>query len=350
MPARWICLSFLSLFLAACGGGSGNDNASAGSGSNPPPTTTPPPSSGNGNGSGNTPAPGPLTNIQFNSPGDIAADASGNIYVVDGEVGSNRILRIAQDGVVTTLAQSETPLTRISALAAMPNGDIYYIRSQSNETTYTYSDAIWKRSNGGAAQMVASITAGPLAVDASNGDIFAYEAGNVIRVSQDGSKETLFSVNGGTVESLAFHNGTLWSSVYYLSRAGRETRVLAWRRGESAGTPLSGMESDWLDVDMASTEAGIYLVHADANQDNPSRQSCVVDLLDTVSLTTSSVAGQPGEPCGYQDGIGAAARLNSGHITQGSDGNLYITDPSNNVIRRVTPAGAVSLFAGTPEQ
>lgn len=50
----------------------------------------------------------------------------------------------------------------------------------------------------------------------------------------------------------------------------------------------------------------------------------------------------------YVDGTGAAAEFAlTGAIISGRDGTMYVPDPRNNVIRRVTPSGVVSTYAGT---
>lgn len=50
----------------------------------------------------------------------------------------------------------------------------------------------------------------------------------------------------------------------------------------------------------------------------------------------------------YVDGLGRAARFNQPvALTFGPDGNLYVSDAQNNVIRRLTPAGEVTTFAGS---
>jgi sugar lactone lactonase YvrE len=67
----------------------------------------------------------------------------------------------------------------------------------------------------------------------------------------------------------------------------------------------------------------------------------------TPACTVSTLAGQAGVR-GTVDGTGAAARFAgpSGVILD-TAGNLYVTDTFNGTIRKITPAGAVSTLAGT---
>ena len=63
--------------------------------------------------------------------------------------------------------------------------------------------------------------------------------------------------------------------------------------------------------------------------------------------TVSTIAGSPGVN-GFADGTGAAARFDSPcGITVGPDGDLYVADRNNHRIRRVTPAGVVTTYAGS---
>ena len=62
----------------------------------------------------------------------------------------------------------------------------------------------------------------------------------------------------------------------------------------------------------------------------------------------SVFAGSPGQT-GYVDGVGADARFNwPKDIVADGNGNLFVSDGNNNVIRKITPSGAVSTYAGTP--
>ena len=62
----------------------------------------------------------------------------------------------------------------------------------------------------------------------------------------------------------------------------------------------------------------------------------------------TTFAGEPGR-VGSADGTGAAARFNDpSAIAVDGAGNLYVADSANNTIRKITPSGACSTLAGKP--
>ncbi|HTG44267.1 MAG TPA: NHL repeat-containing protein, partial [Verrucomicrobiae bacterium] len=70
----------------------------------------------------------------------------------------------------------------------------------------------------------------------------------------------------------------------------------------------------------------------------------------TPSVTVSTIAGAAGS-IGKTDGKGTAARFNYPFgITTHENGNLYVSDLHNHVIRVITPAGVVTTLAGTATQ
>lgn len=91
---------------------------------------------------------------------------------------------------------------------------------------------------------------------------------------------------------------------------------------------------------------------------DPTNQSLYVSNLSTVrqialpgpGFLVSTLAGPapPNTQTGFIDGSGAAARFHNinGIVYDTSDGNLYVTDGSNDAIRQVTLAGNVTTLAG----
>src|SRR5262249_20997845 len=68
----------------------------------------------------------------------------------------------------------------------------------------------------------------------------------------------------------------------------------------------------------------------------------------TVSGDIVTLAGQIGG-CGFADGFGSVARFNEvTGIAVDRSGSLYVADNGNSVIRKITPSGMVTTFAGSP--
>ena len=79
----------------------------------------------------------------------------------------------------------------------------------------------------------------------------------------------------------------------------------------------------------------------------PTRQYSAIYKIGA-NGTVQRLAGQAGVR-GHVDGAGGSAQFSSiGGGTVDSAGNLYVADKGNHVIRKITPAGAVSTLAGQP--
>ncbi|NBT10073.1 MAG: hypothetical protein EBT24_03605 [Betaproteobacteria bacterium] len=73
-------------------------------------------------------------------------------------------------------------------------------------------------------------------------------------------------------------------------------------------------------------------------------------VIRRIAAATGEVTTWAGSGvAGYANGTGAAAQFNGPRgLAIDAAGNLYVADTGNHVIRRVSPVGAVTLFAGTP--
>jgi len=71
-------------------------------------------------------------------------------------------------------------------------------------------------------------------------------------------------------------------------------------------------------------------------------------LAYCVTSPTGTVTTFAGGSSGSTDGTGADARFNYPQdVAVDGDDNLYVADPSNHTIRKITPAGVVTTLAGT---
>jgi sugar lactone lactonase YvrE len=67
----------------------------------------------------------------------------------------------------------------------------------------------------------------------------------------------------------------------------------------------------------------------------------------TIAGDVTTFVGTPGLPGAYLDGLGADARFNSPKgLATDALGNVYVADISNDRIRKITPSGMVSTLAG----
>lgn len=117
----------------------------------------------------------------------------------------------------------------------------------------------------------------------------------------------------------------------------------------SSITPIAGGQDGYLDGAAATAQFNqpLGITHDAAG---------VIYVADTqnhvirrvaVDGTVSTLAGSAGQT-GATDGSGSAARFNEPRgMVLGPDGDLYLADRGNNVVRRVTTAGVVTTYAGS---
>jgi sugar lactone lactonase YvrE/ribosomal protein S11 len=238
---------------------------------------------------------------RFNNPISVAVDPNGNIYVVDG--GVNTIREISPSGVVTTLAG--TPLVYGTADGTGPSAKFKNpgnIRWASAGSLYLTDDvSIRNITPAGVVTTVYTGTGQLAGLDVSQpGIVLATDVTNKIAVKINLIAHTATTIATGFKNPVGI--------------------VLAAPSSSLAGTTYVADE-------FAAT-------------------------LDAISTTgiLSTLAGTPGVS-GYADGTGSAAQFYiPTYMSLNGAGNILIADMGANTIRQATPAGVVATIAGTPIQ
>lgn len=322
-------------------------------------------------------ADGTGATARFLDPRVGGVDAAGNIYVAD--TGNNAIRKISPAGVVSTLAggvaegftDGSGPAARFnspSGLALDAQGNVYVADTSNN--------AIRKITPGGAVSTLAGSGAAGLVDGVGGAANFNYPrgltvdpAGNVYvadfynfairKVSPAGAVQTLAgsgysgNLNGmGPAAAFARPSGVavgLDGALYIADTANNLIRKI---------TP-EGFVSTYAGVRRGS--AGGFKNGAIAEAEFSEPESLVIDAAGTIFVTDSGngavrkisstgvVSSLVGRTVpGYQDGAGSIASfgyLGGGAIDQA--GNVFVADYTNNVVRKVSPLGVVSTFAGS---
>jgi sugar lactone lactonase YvrE len=259
---------------------------------------------------------------RFSYPSGAAVDASGNLYVAD--TYNDTIRKITPGGAVTTLAGSagqagSSDGTGSDARFFLPHG-MAVDGSGNVYVADTYNDTIRKITPGGVVTtLVGSAglfgTCFRVAVDGS-GNVYVEDNFN------DTARNHNFNIRkitpGGVVTTLAGGTGQAGSS---------DGTGNAARFNEPSGVAVDG-------------SGNVYVAEEGSN---------TISKITTGGVVTT-LAGSAGQR-GSSDGTGSAACFNApSGVVVDSSGNLYVTDRFNNTIRKITPGGVVTTLAGCAGQ
>lgn len=259
------------------------------------------------------------TAASFNRPFGIAIDAAGNLYVAD--EGNDLVRKISTGAVVTTLA----------GMAGVPGA----INGMDTLASFNKPFGV--------------------AVDGS-GNVYVADAGNnIIRAITPAGLVSTFAGTGkpgganGT-DTASFNNplsvavdgsGNLYVADYgndlirKISPAGVVSTLAG--SGAAGSDNGSGTAATFNLPESVAVDASGNVYVAD-NGNNLIRKI-------TPDGTVSTLAGSG--LAGSANGTGAAASFNSPFgIAVDATGNVYVADSGNNLIRKISPAGVVSTFAG----
>ncbi len=270
-------------------------------------------------------ADGTGTAAKFNSPENLAADSSGNLYVVDRR---NRTIRkVTPGGLVTTLAGS----------AGSPGSD----------------DGV------GASARFGDLTG--ITVDASGNVYVSDWAYSTIRkVTPSGvvttplGKPGLSGSEDGTGSSARFRSpsglGADATGNLYLTDTGNQTvrkvtpalvvTTLAGRAPLFGGVDGTGAAARFSGPAQVAVGASGDIYVADSGN-HAIRKVTLAGAVTTIAGTLGSY--------GSADGTAASARFFGPEgIAVDVSGNLYVADSANHTVRKITSSGVVTTLAGTP--
>lgn len=402
-PMEYAFAAALAVLVAGCGGGGGGGDGGGGgggTGTTPPPpvTTNPPPTgtgfalggtvSGLGQGASVTLANGSETvavgaNGNFSFPTRIGAGTAYNITatppagysckVTDGSgtMASADSTKTAVACAPVLLAGSITALQEPQAVASDSSGNLYVVDGGQH--------AILKFAPSGAPTVLAGATARPGYADGPGATArFHFYGGSDVLVDQQGNLFVSDECNGairkvaadGTVSTLAGSGSTFCKNVI---PAGTTATVADGTGTAAKFERPNRMVSDGAGgvIVIDSVTAGrirfVSAAGAVTTRTYPAPTNFLVpptfyaiarssdgtlylsdfegriwkDVNGTLALVAGSLFGS-----GSIDGTGSGARFTAiTDMAVGADGNLYVGDQS--MVRRVTPAGAVTTLAGS---
>lgn len=319
------------------------------------------------------------TDARFVYPFAIATDAAGNVYVTD--IGNHNIRKITPSGVTSTVAGSagiagQLDGTGTAAQFSYPQG----IALDAAGTLYvadTNNSTIRKISAGGVVTTFAGVATQPgtadgvgaaarfnypfgLATD-SAGNVYVADHGNstVRKISPQGTVTTLAGSGGlsgtadGAGNAARFDHPSAVAvdaagNVYVIDTSNQLVRKITSGGSVStlAGAAGSVGKSDgtgaaakfFYPSGIAVTGAGTIYVADTGNH---------TLRVVTPGGTVSTLAGATGL-VGIADGFGGEALFAYPYgVAIDGSGNLFIADHNNHTIRKMSPAGQVTTFAGS---
>ena len=326
---------------------------------------------------------GPALQAAFYGPYGVAYNAAAGVaYITD----NNQVIRMLNltSGIVSTLAgtgtfgyingpASSAEFNTPTGIAFDPsNGNIYVA------DTYNFVIRLINTGTGIVSTLAGSGSSGYLdgpassaqfngprgiALDSSNGNIYVSDSqNNAIRLINSGTGMVSTIAGNGTsgyldgpASSAQFNfpigialdssNGNVIVSDSLFIRL---VDITSNSVSTLAGNGFSSFANGPVSIAEFNDPNGIALDSSNGNIYVADSSNSVIRLINTGTGMVSTIAGS--RPRGYLDGPASSAKFNfpNGIALDSSNRNIYVTDSSNNVIRLInTGTGIVSTIAGT---
>jgi uncharacterized protein YjiK len=268
-------------------------------------------------------ADGTGTAARFYYPTGVAVDSAGNVYVADT---NHTIRKVTAAGVVTTLAGTPGIFGSVDGTGAAARfDDPHGVAVDSAGNVYVadfYNSTIRKITATG---VVSTLAGTPGVSGSADGTGAAARFYNPTGVAVD---------SAGNVYVADSYN----AAVRKVTAAGVVTTLAGTARmyGSADGTGAAARFEGPFGVAVDSAD-NVYI----ADEGNDTIRKVTAAGVVTTLAGTASMAGSA-------DGTGTAARFNHPYgVAVDSAGNIYVADNGNHTIRKVTPTGSTTTFAGT---
>ena len=324
-------------------------------------------------------ADGTGTAARFNTPRGVAVDSLGNVYVADS--GNQTIRKISAAGVVTTFAGSAGISGSTDALGsaarfkspfglAVDAAGNVYVADELNHTIRKVTPVGLVTTLAGSAGNTGSadglggaarfFTPAAVAVD-SAGNVFVADTINctIRKITASGFVTTFagLAMYGGAADGTGSAARFSYPAGVAVDGLGNvyvgDTRNQTIRKVTASGVVTTQAGAAGLiggaDGNAAAarfnTPSGLAL-DATGHIFIADNQNHTIRALTTATGNVTTFAGSA-TSSGDSDGPGSSARFKSPQsVAVDGSGNVYVADSDNYTIRKITPAGVVTTFAG----
>ncbi len=324
-------------------------------------------------------ADGTGTAASFNAPAGVTVDRSGNVYVAD--TGNATIRKITPAGIVTTLAGTHGVVGSVDGAGAVArfngptnlvantagnlyvadtaNDTIRFVTATGTVTTLAGTAGVAGSADGAGVAATFNRPTG-IALDGA-GNVYVGDASGFVirRVTPAAVVTTIAGAANASGSTDGVSSAARFASpVGLASDASGNLYVadqgnFAVRLVSAAGavSTLAGAPSVTGSADGTAAAATFNLpfavaVDASLNVYVGDYNNATLRKVTPAGVVTT-LAGSPGLS-GSADGVGSAARFSTIQgVAVDASGNVYVADKSNQTIRKVTPAGVVTTFAGS---
>jgi len=283
------------------------------------------------NAAGSTPGPwgdgGPAAAARLNRPEALATDAAGNIYVAD--INNLRLRRISPDGVITTVAGNGQYGTIDDGVAAT-SGPLFFKAMTADQAGNAYVFDLYRNT-------VRKI--------AANGIVSTVAGNGTLEYGGDGGPAVLaglYDVRALAVDAAG--NLLIADSAHHrIRRVDKDTGIIT----TVAGTGIAGRTGDGGPATVATINMPLRLAADRFGNIFVADYSDRIRKIDAAGTITNFVGGGPD---GFRGDGGPATDAELRGPTAAvvdTAGNTYIADWTNHRVRRVSPAGIITTYAGT---